>query len=217
MELGDAAVVRRAEVPLAPTNFATVFSILTAGFVGALAGIGLAMSADLLDRRVRIEDLTQAGLPVLGVIPAARSSIAARALVRVSVAQPDSEVAAALLRLRSNLRFATSERGLRSVVMTSPNYQDGKSAVAANLALLDAAAGRKVALVDLHLRHPVVDQIFGLAKSIDISEPPEGNEWSSVRIEHPSIERASGELTICLLYTSPSPRDATLSRMPSSA
>ena len=27
----------------------------------------------------------------------------------------------------------------------------------------------------------------------------------------------SGEILICLLYTSPSPRDATLSRMPSSA
>ena len=26
-----------------------------------------------------------------------------------------------------------------------------------------------------------------------------------------------GDITICLLYTSPSPRDATLSRMPSSA
>ena len=27
----------------------------------------------------------------------------------------------------------------------------------------------------------------------------------------------SGKITFCLLYTSPSPRDATLSRMPSSA
>ena len=29
--------------------------------------------------------------------------------------------------------------------------------------------------------------------------------------------KASGDVSICLLYTSPSPRDATLSRMPSSA
>mgnify|MGYP003313059238 CR=1 FL=1 len=31
------------------------------------------------------------------------------------------------------------------------------------------------------------------------------------------ISKMSGDIYICLLYTSPSPRDATLSRMPSSA
>ena len=31
------------------------------------------------------------------------------------------------------------------------------------------------------------------------------------------ILRKAGQITTCLLYTSPSPRDATLSRMPSSA
>ena len=36
----------------------------------------------------------------------------------------------------------------------------------------------------------------------------------SVLIESPT---GSGKTCICLLYTSPSPRDATLSRMPSSA
>ena len=32
-----------------------------------------------------------------------------------------------------------------------------------------------------------------------------------------ALNRSSGNTQICLLYTSPSPRDATLSRMPSSA
>ena len=35
--------------------------------------------------------------------------------------------------------------------------------------------------------------------------------------EKPAYGKAIGELRNCLLYTSPSPRDATLSRMPSSA
>ena len=33
----------------------------------------------------------------------------------------------------------------------------------------------------------------------------------------PSASAGTGEMSPCLLYTSPSPRDATLSRMPSSA
>ena len=32
-----------------------------------------------------------------------------------------------------------------------------------------------------------------------------------------SVSIHDGEIAVCLLYTSPSPRDATLSRMPSSA
>ena len=34
---------------------------------------------------------------------------------------------------------------------------------------------------------------------------------------HPSYRRVAQQMHTCLLYTSPSPRDATLSRMPSSA
>ena len=40
-----------------------------------------------------------------------------------------------------------------------------------------------------------------------------GNSWGKVG----AYERIDGMINFCLLYTSPSPRDATLSRMPSSA
>ena len=36
-------------------------------------------------------------------------------------------------------------------------------------------------------------------------------------IHNPTVQLRSGGYIVCLLYTSPSPRDATLSRMPSSA
>ena len=39
----------------------------------------------------------------------------------------------------------------------------------------------------------------------------------SIKAIEEITKRNTGEFTICLLYTSPSPRDATLSRMPSSA
>ena len=40
---------------------------------------------------------------------------------------------------------------------------------------------------------------------------------SSVEVKTPSGSKNYEIISICLLYTSPSPRDATLSRMPSSA
>ena len=45
----------------------------------------------------------------------------------------------------------------------------------------------------------------------NVCQLKEGVEWSD------DLEFAIGEMCTCLLYTSQSPRDATLSRMPSSA
>ena len=45
----------------------------------------------------------------------------------------------------------------------------------------------------------------------------ENNEWETALIEGDSIFHYGPWVIGCLLYTSPSPRDATLSRMPSSA
>ena len=45
----------------------------------------------------------------------------------------------------------------------------------------------------------------------------ESNEDNSLTVNAYVDDVLSGKNNICLLYTSPSPRDATLSRMPSSA
>ena len=47
-------------------------------------------------------------------------------------------------------------------------------------------------------------------RSIEISAEMHGSKWFDIKVR----DHGPG---ICLLYTSPSPRDATLSRMPSSA
>ena len=55
---------------------------------------------------------------------------------------------------------------------------------------------------------------------IDLSSEKETEELASTflkKIEPGCFIFLYGEIGVCLLYTSPSPRDATLSRMPSSA
>ena len=49
---------------------------------------------------------------------------------------------------------------------------------------------------------------------VDRTEIPEGEAYQ-LSIRHP--DGSTQQLDICLLYTSPSPRDGLLSRMPSSA
>ena len=53
------------------------------------------------------------------------------------------------------------------------------------------------------------------AKSLDVAEDSRETDWKSKSF---MASMFMGDLDMsCLLYTSPSPRDATLSRMPSSA
>ena len=61
-------------------------------------------------------------------------------------------------------------------------------------------------------------------KVIDVLKNPQLAEEDKIlatptlaKILPPPVRRIIGDLSDCLLYTSPSPRDATLSRMPSSA
>ena len=62
------------------------------------------------------------------------------------------------------------------------------------------------------------NQTFQSLRSLTIEEVYELSE-AIINQDPKNIEEEAGDLLlhICLLYTSPSPRDATLSRMPSSA
>ena len=65
--------------------------------------------------------------------------------------------------------------------------------------------------IDLRLKHRVL--LDDLSKKKRSKESLERKREEAL----PSIVSKLGESNFCLLYTSPSPRDATLSRMPSSA
>ena len=54
---------------------------------------------------------------------------------------PRSAAAEAFRALRTNVEFSDVDAGLRSLLVTSPEPGDGKSTVAANLALAFAQAG----------------------------------------------------------------------------
>lgn len=72
--------------------------------------------------------------------------------------------------LRSNLRVALADIGRPTVVVTSANPTEGKTLVAANLAVAFAASGLRVVLVDLDLRHPNAHRLIGAHNEYGASE-----------------------------------------------
>jgi Mrp family chromosome partitioning ATPase/capsular polysaccharide biosynthesis protein len=134
---------------------------LLGALLGGVLGIALALLAEALDRRVRTEKEVEEilGLPLLG-----RLSRPSRRLRKnphlVMLMEPTGIQAETFRKLRTSLEFVNFDRGARSIMITSAGPREGKSTTVANLAVAFARAGRRVALVDLDLRRPILDGFF---------------------------------------------------------
>jgi succinoglycan biosynthesis transport protein ExoP len=140
--------------------------------LGLLLGVGLAFGIDALDTRVRSssEIGDRLGLPLLARIPPPPKGFSKENRL-VMLAQRAGTSAEAFRMLRTNLEFVVlGTREVGVVLVTSAVEQEGKSTTAANLALAEARAGRRVCLIDLDLRRPYVDRFFSLTHAPGITD-----------------------------------------------
>lgn len=83
-------------------------------------------------------------------------------------------------KLRSKVEASSDKHDYKSFMITSAYENEGKSSVAANLALALAKNGRKVVLVDADFNKPAVFKIFDLDGSKSLNKAIEGtSSWSS--------------------------------------
>ncbi|HRQ41509.1 MAG TPA: CpsD/CapB family tyrosine-protein kinase [Chloroflexota bacterium] len=80
----------------------------------------------------------------------------------ITLTDPRSPISEAYRTLRTNLSFYSLDNPLRSLVVTSPAPNEGKSTTIANLAVTIAQSGRRTILVDCDLRRPSLHDLFGL-------------------------------------------------------
>lgn len=148
-------------------------SILFGLFLGLVAGGGLALAMELTDRSFRspAEIQRRLGLRIFGHIPRLktdeppeRHSAAGIEPSLVTFYRPSSTEAEAYRGVRTQLYFSTQGRGHQVIQVTSPNPGDGKSTLAANLAISIAQSGKRVVLIDCDFRKPRVHKIFKLPK-----------------------------------------------------
>jgi capsular exopolysaccharide synthesis family protein len=145
---------------------------ITGVALGLLAGAGLAYAADASDKSFRTLDeiRRRLGLPLVGHIPFfSHDDLAAEEGAEAGVSpmlctyhQSSSLEAEAYRRVRTSLYFSTQGERHKVIQITSPNMGDGKSTLAANLAISIAQSGKKVILVDADCRRPSVHRLFGL-------------------------------------------------------
>ena len=107
---------------------------------------------------------TQFGHPTL-------SSESPLSLELVAAREPDSSAVEHLRALRSQLMLRWFENDARqgALAVVSPGSGEGRSWIAANLAVLFSQLGKRTLLVDADLRHPRQHQIFGVPGRVGLS------------------------------------------------
>jgi capsular exopolysaccharide synthesis family protein len=153
---------------------------LAGGVGGLLLGVALAWLAEVTDRSFRTaeEIRRRLGLEVVGylprIVPDPRTPVRATADGPVldptlcAYHRPKSPEAEAFRGLRTALYFNTHGEDHRVLQVTSPNKGDGKTTLAANLAVSMAQSGKTVLLVDADCRRPRVHKVFGLGDEVGL-------------------------------------------------
>jgi capsular exopolysaccharide synthesis family protein len=136
--------------------------------VGLTLGVGLAIARQIADKSVRsaanLQELT--GVPVLASVALDGGSRRSRPAAIADIRSPRAE---AYRKLRTNLTFSTVDKRLQVIVVTSSIGGEGKSATAANLAMVLADAGKPVLLLEADLRRPSLGGYLGVESSVGLT------------------------------------------------
>jgi succinoglycan biosynthesis transport protein ExoP len=153
----DVTILDSAVAPLRPTRNTAPSLLLFAIFGGLAAAIALSMLLDAFDPRIQYPEqvTSELGLPIVGAIPRfAKGAVDTRSPEELS--QLIESVRTVRMHIQNAAGFPVS------VAVTSPSPGDGKSFVAANLAMSFADAGMSTVLVDADTRRGVLHEMFQL-------------------------------------------------------
>lgn len=146
-------------------------TLIMGGLLGVMLAAALAYLSEISDKSYRTAEQVSEhlGIPVIGHIPVIEGETT---LAKewghgidphlVSFYRPKSATSEAFKAIRTALYFSNRSGDFKVVQVTSPTPGDGKSTVAANLAVSMVQSGKSVLLVDSDLRRPRVQKLFGI-------------------------------------------------------
>lgn len=189
LKLNNVRILDAAQVPEFPFKPNLRNNMVLALLLGLMLGVGLAIGLDALDNTVKSQADVEALLnaPFLGLLPVIDTATqrgvqrnnrnkdtttvpaAMRERDLFVLHNPKSQSAECARFIRTNLMFMSPDRPLKTMVLTSPSPQEGKTTTAVSLAVTMAQAGSRVLIVDTDMRRPRLHRVFGISNEAGLS------------------------------------------------
>jgi capsular exopolysaccharide synthesis family protein len=172
-------------------------------FFGLFAGLGLAWLAEVSDRSFRTpeEVRRRLGVAVVSHIPYMQPDEEIIEKARASGTNLDPSLctffcsksvdAEAYRGVRTAIYFSMEGDGHKVLQITSPNTGDGKSTLAANLAVSIAQSGKSILLIDADCRRPRLHKVFGLSSRAGLATVISGESELNDAIQSTPIPNLS--------------------------
>ena len=163
-------VLSSANIPTAPVKPHKTLNVAMALLFGVIVALIAALVLEYMDNTIKTpEDVNRlVDQTVLAVIPkknGQKNTKKPDGMALITFEDPKSVISETYRDFRTNLGFLGLDKPFQTMLVTSPLAEDGKSTVAANLAIVTAQAGYKVMLVDCDLRKPVLHTVFKVPNS----------------------------------------------------
>jgi len=185
-----AEILAPAVTPTAPFKPNHAVNALLGVLIGALLGVGLAFVRERFDDRFRgrpdVERALQA--PVLATVPRYGPQ-RGDAYSLPAIDDPRGAASEAYRNLRTGLQFISSQRGISTILISSPSAHEGKTSTTANLGIAMSQAGRRTVIVSGDLRRPQVESAFGAQSETGLSSWLLGDthDIGQALLQHPQI------------------------------
>src|SRR5581483_6167012 len=189
VQLSNITVVDPAERPSMPSRPNAILNVLFGLTLGLVFGVATAAVLENVDTSLKTPaDVERClALPTLGVIPDFRRVQSTERRLgdgrsTVPAVAPGVSVAAEVFRtLRTSLLFFDPEHPPKTMLVTSSQTGEGKTATVVNLALSLAQQGARVLLIDADMRRPRCHHALGVAEEVGLSEHLHGeSEFATI-------------------------------------
>lgn len=170
-------------------------------FSGFIFGFGLAFLFEYIDDTIRNpEELGEVwDVPKLGVVPKFKLTGERRVIDELATTHPISE---AYRTIRNGLMYASLDKPLRLIAVSSAVPSEGKSTFAVNLGISFAREGKRVLIVDCDLRRPAQHRNFPMISNhVGLTDVLTGQTAVEDAVQETSVP------TLWTLTSGPTPAD----------
>jgi len=162
----NAQIIDNALVPENPVPISKIENIAITLLGALIFSILIALFIEYMNHTIKnVNDITKySDIPIIGVIPKTKVS------ELIVEKKPESFASQAYRTLRTNIQFPSNNKNLNIILVTSAGVDEGKTTVAANLALTIAQSGKTVLLMDCDLRNPSLHKVFKVSNRKGLSD-----------------------------------------------